>query len=289
MPYWCMSWDLFAWMGHKRYARHWSIPQLLEELDDRFGIQVSFDMVGRYLAQYQRMVAGRQADMRLLAAEYEGIDDLILTVDGLQPEKGHETLYVVRELRAKRVWLAQPLLSSAREELGRLFERVEQMVRQLGKPVRGWMSDKQDAFVSEIARVFPGVAHRYCQDHFLRDLAKPVREADSHAKVQMRRNVRGLRKIERAMMADAAAQPQAEQAAYAPDGPASSVPTEPSALGEQRQAVLDVCAAVRGVLCDDQGDPLHPPGLRMAQNLEQIAEAVTQMASAKKGGLAIGP
>jgi hypothetical protein len=84
MPYWCMSWDLFAWMGHKRYARHWSIPQLLEELDDRFGIQVSFDMVGRYLAQYQRMVAGRQADMRLLAAEYEGIPRPPLLCAGLR-------------------------------------------------------------------------------------------------------------------------------------------------------------------------------------------------------------
>src|SRR5438132_8028402 len=28
--------------------------------------------------------------------------------------------------------------------------------------------------------------------------------------------------------------------------------------------VLDYCAAVRGILNDDQGGPLHPPGLRMA-------------------------
>ena len=35
--------------------------------------------------------------------QYEGVDDIILTIDGLQPEKGHETLYVVRELTQKRV------------------------------------------------------------------------------------------------------------------------------------------------------------------------------------------
>ena len=29
--------------------------------------------------------------------QYEGVDDIILTIDGLQPEKGHETLYVVRQ------------------------------------------------------------------------------------------------------------------------------------------------------------------------------------------------
>ena len=30
---------------------------------------------------------------------------MILSIDGLQPEKGHETLYVVRELTQKRVGL----------------------------------------------------------------------------------------------------------------------------------------------------------------------------------------
>ena len=63
-----------------------------------------------------------------------------------------------------------------------------------------WMSDKQDAFVTGIAAEFPDVPHRYCDNHFLRDVAKPVLEADSHAKVQMRRKVRGLRKIDEAVL-----------------------------------------------------------------------------------------
>ena len=44
--------------------------------------------------------------------EYRKVKSLILTIDGLQPEKGHETLYVVRELRTQRIWFATPLLSS---------------------------------------------------------------------------------------------------------------------------------------------------------------------------------
>jgi hypothetical protein len=284
MPYWAMTWDAFVWMGHRRFAKHWSVPMLLEEMQDRFGIQISHDMASKYLDMYQRMVAGRQADMSLLAAEYEDIDDLMLTIDGLQPEKGHETLYVVRELRAKRVWFAQPLLSSAKEELRRVFERVAQMAHQLGKPVRCWMSDKQDAFVSQIAEVFPGVPHRYCQDHFLRDLAKPVRDADSQAKVQMRHKVRGLRKIERQILAQAAADAQAEAATQQQPDVGKSASTPEPVCNEQQQAVLDMCAAVRGVLCDDQGDPLHLPGLRMADNLLEIADTATQMASANQGG-----
>ena len=70
----------------------------------------------------------------------------------------------------------------------------------MGKTVGLWISDKQDAFVTGIAAEFPDVPHRYCDNHFLRDLAKPVLEADSHAKVQMRQKVRGLRKIEQAVL-----------------------------------------------------------------------------------------
>jgi hypothetical protein len=36
------------------------------------------------------------------------------------------------------------------------------------------MSDKQEAFVQAIATEFPDTPHRYCQNHFLRDVAKPV-------------------------------------------------------------------------------------------------------------------
>jgi hypothetical protein len=38
--------------------------------------------------------------------------------------------------------------------------------------------------------------------------------------------------------------------------------------------VFDYCGAVRGILNDDQGGPLHPPGLRMSQALEQVQESL---------------
>ena len=81
---------------------------------------------------------------------------MVLTIDGLQPEKGHETLYVVRELTSKRVWFAEPLLSSAEQEVHRVVVLARQWAERLAKPVRAWMSDKQDAFVKAIATEFPG-------------------------------------------------------------------------------------------------------------------------------------
>jgi len=262
MPWWQIGWDVFAWLGHRRFARHWSVPQLQKELCDSYKIVISKDSISRHLAAYQTMVAARQQDPQRLAAEYAGVKDLVLSIDGLQPEKGHETLYVVRELRRQRVWFAEPLLSSAAPEVRRLLEQAAAWARRLELPVRLWVSDKQEAFVAGIAAVFPDVPHRYCENHFLRDVAKPVLENDSHAKVALRRKVRGLRAIEREVLAAA--------------------PEQQSTGGT---VVLDYCAAVRGVLNSDQGGPLAPPGLSMAAALREIRGSLQHNLDAKKGAL----
>ena len=48
MPYWVLGWDVVCWLGHRRFARHGSVPQIRHELMDRFGIGVSEDTVLEY-------------------------------------------------------------------------------------------------------------------------------------------------------------------------------------------------------------------------------------------------
>ena len=374
LPGWLIAWDVFAFIGHRRLARHWSIPAIGNELLDTYQIKLSPDALAIYIQRYQSMVAAHQQDFANLQRVYQGIDSVDLTIDGLQPEKGHETLYAVRELKAKRVWFAESLLSSNEAEVRRLLVRAQEIAKQLGKPIRLWMSDKQDAFVKGIAAEFPGVPHLYCGNHFLRDLAKPTLAGDSHAKVKMRKKVRGLRAIEREVLEQQqqntatvlAAQPtptsssqdtevvaalpevaeeldpditQAvsaeielsdEEPKGAQDGPGSTpgnavvmpdtATPEQSGKGEgdtmaatvvaSREVetpagcqadsgtetavqgvsgvVLDYCAAVRGILNDDQGGALNPPGLRMAEALTEVRESLQRNLDVNKPGLAHG-
>jgi hypothetical protein len=277
LPGWGIAWDVFCWIGHRRFARHWSILQIRGELRDAFAIDLTEPGIANYIRRYQAMLAARQQDPEALRRHYQGAATLILTIDGLQPEKGHETLYVVRESTGKRVWFAEALLSATATEVQRLITRAKQWADALGKPVTLWISDKQDAFVTGVAAVFPGVPHRYCANHFLRDLARPVLEADSHAKVQMRQKVRGLRGIERSVLkrrpvSVPEGSPSAEQevAAAAPDDPSGDV-------------VLEYCAAVRGILNNDQGGPLHPPGLEMSDALTEVRQSLGRNPAAEKG------
>jgi hypothetical protein len=318
LPGWLIGWDLFCFIGHRRFARHWSIPQIRDELADSYQVRLSVDAIAVYLRRYQAMVAARQQDPALLRRAYQDIDGLWLSIDGLQPEKGHEALYAVRELKANRVWFAQALLSSNQDEVRRLLVRARDMARRLGKPVRLWVSDKQDAFVKGIAGEFPGVPHRYCQNHFLRDLAKPTLELDSHAKVQLRKKVRGLRAIESAVLRARQAEAKEvtpQRLASQPGGAASASGTttraasppgtaalEPPAVGtggreparrvaasaSAGEVVLDYCCVVRGILNDDQGGPLHPPGLRMAEALGEVRESLGRVLALNKPGPAHG-
>ena len=206
----------------------------------------------------------------------------------------------------KRVWFAAPLLSSATQEVRRLIILARQWAAHVDKPVRAWMSDKQDAFVTAIGDEFVGVPHRYCHNHFLRDVAQPVLDMDSQAKVKMRSKVRGLRAIERRVLADrrqaATPDPPLPQESPQGDGTPCIDPSEaaaPCALGglglatpgnapiedEAGEVVLGYCAAVRGILNDSQGGPLRPPGLRMREALQDVRDSLDRHLHAQKGEL----
>ena len=106
-------------------------------------------------------------------------------------------------------------------------------------------------------------------------------EADSRAKVRMRSKVRGLRAIEKDLLA---AQRTEELRAETDDIPSEDRPSEPIAaavtnknspetVSAANAVVLDYCTAVKGILNDDQGGLLHPLGICMVEALQSVRES----------------
>lgn len=307
LPGWSIGWDVSCWIGHRRCARHWSVPQTRVEPADSYHIPLSGDAIEVYIDRYQTMLAARHRGPAALANDYQQFEELIPTIDGIQPEKGHETLYVVRELNAQHVWFAEALLCSSEAEVRNLLVRARQGAERLGKPVKSWISDEQDAFVEGITGEFPEVPHRYCANRSLRDLAKPVLGQDSRAEVEMRKKVRGPRAIERQVLDDrreVGAPPQtgappaprgsvpgiagdrAEGGGAAAGGDACATPSESTRrpVDEAGDVVPDYCSAVRGIPNDDRGGPPHPPGLRMAEASGEVEGSLRRNLEAKGGG-----
>ena len=279
MPRWGIGWDVFCWMGQRRFARHWSVCQIRHELADSYDIPLSDDAIEDHLASYQNMVAAWHQDLGEMKRAYRARSRVVLTIDGLQPEKGHETLYVVREVTRNRVWFAEPLLSGTTAEIRKLFARAKRLARTLRVNVVLWISDKQAAFLKCVATEFPGVPHRYCENHFFRDLAKPVLDLDSTAKTKMRARIRGLRALEREIL-------EARETSARPSSAGRK--RRSSLAGASGDVVLDYCSAVRGILNDNHGGPAHPPGLRMLEALGDVQKSLGRIASSGKVGPAIG-
>ena len=177
---------------------------------------------------------------------------VILALDGLQPDRGHDVLWVLRDCLSGEVLLARSLLSATHGDLVALLREVKQA---LPVPISGIISDGQETIRTAVATVFPGVPHQLCQFHYLREAAKPVFEADRHAKKELQKQVRGVRPLERALEGR----------------------TDPEAT-----AIRGYCLAVRSAITDDGRPPLSAPGLRLQDRLTAIVASIERVA--EKGG-----
>jgi hypothetical protein len=137
------------------------VCQIRHELTDSYGIPLSDDAIEDHLASYQNRVAARHQDSRDMRLAYRATSKVVLTIDGLQPEKGHGTLYVVREVTRRRVWFAEPLLSGTTAEIRKLFVRAKDLARTLRLDVVLWISDSRKQ-KSSLAGASGNVVLDYC-------------------------------------------------------------------------------------------------------------------------------
>jgi hypothetical protein len=79
-PRWAIGWDVFCWIGQRRFSRHWSITQIQTELLDAYRIKLSADSLADHIQRYQVMLAARQQDPDSLRRHYQSVDEIILTI-----------------------------------------------------------------------------------------------------------------------------------------------------------------------------------------------------------------
>ena len=104
------GWPVIAWVGALRYQEHRSVPEIHQALRKR-GVEISERTVGHLLNRYDEVLAVSLTDSRRLR-EQQG--RVILAVDGLQPDVGHEVLWVVRECVSGEIMLARYAVGSDR-------------------------------------------------------------------------------------------------------------------------------------------------------------------------------
>src|SRR5947209_9680026 len=184
--------DVIALVGTLRYREHRSIPEIHQSLRQR-QVQVCERTVEHALHRYEELVNVHLQKTDRLQARLREQGRVILALDGLQPDVGHEVLWVIREVLSGEIVLARALLSASHEDLAALLTEAKEV---LAVAVSGIISDGQQAIRKAVTSVFPAVPHQLCHFHYLREAAKPIYEADRHAKKELKKRVRGIRAIE---------------------------------------------------------------------------------------------
>jgi hypothetical protein len=229
------------------------VPEIQRILQEQ-GLPVCERTVEHLMHRYEELVSVHLADRQRQQECFKKQGRVILAIDGLQPDVGHEVLWVIREVLSGEILLARALLSSTEEDLAGLLTEVKE---RLDLPIDAVVSDGQLSIRHAVASVFPDQPHQLCHFHYLREAAKPIYEADRHAKKELKKQVRGIRPIERGLEQEG---------------------------GEEAQIVQAYCLAVRSALTDDGRPPLSAPGLLLEDRLSQISDSIDRVAQ-KRGSL----
>jgi hypothetical protein len=241
--------DVIALVGTLRYREHRSIKEIHEKLKER-GVQVCERTVEHALHRYEELVTVHLHQKDRLHTIFEKQGRVLLGIDGLQPDVGHEVLWVIREVLSGEMLVARALLSSSQEELAALLREAKEMLPE-NVQVSGIVSDGQHSIRLAVATVLPHVAHQLCHFHYLREAAKPIYEADRHAKKELKKQVRGIRPIEQSLEGES---------------------------NQESEVVRDYCLAVRSAITDDGHPPLAALGLKLHDRLSQISTSMARVA-----------
>jgi hypothetical protein len=193
------------------------------------------------------LLALSRADTQRLRRVTAAAGRVILAIDGLQADVGHEVLGVLRDGLSGAILLARSLLSATRDDLAALLTAVTEA---LEVPIAGVVADGQDSIRKAVQKALGGVPHQLGHFHYLREAAQPIDEADRHAQTERTKRVRGVRPIERKLA---------------------------GRDDDEAKVIQGDCAAVRSSRTDDGRPPRSAPGLVLKGRLEAVVGSLDRV------------
>ncbi len=182
--------DIVLLVGRLRLKEHQTVDEIHQEVLRRLeplGVKIARREILYLFEAYCTLLrASSEAkdDVEWLA-QVEKNGGIIVSVDGIQPEKGNETVYLVRDALTGRVLAAENVTSSETEVMK---ARLSPVVA-LGVKVLGTITDAQESELKAVEELWPHVPHQVCQFHALRDASQRAYAADKQIKTAMRKQL----------------------------------------------------------------------------------------------------
>ena len=241
--------ELVVKVGYRRFWQHQTMYEIFDWLNQDLHIAISDRTVMHLIADFLALLQAAQS--ATIRRKLKSVPWLVISIDGMQPEKGNDCLYIVRELQAGVTLLAVNLEESSREALcEQVFAPLKNLAQELGLPWHGVVSDAQETIRLAVAQSLKDVAHQACQAHCLRDAGKLTFEAD-----------RTMKKALKASFRQALPRLRKRIQALPDDDPF-------------RPVLLDYAAASRSVLPEGGVAPFELGGIKVYDALQDLEASV---------------
>src|SRR5215510_7203669 len=182
--------DIMVLLGQLHLSQHQTVDEIHQELLSRLapiGVKISRREILYLFEAYCTLLraSSQVRDDQEWLAQVKKNGGIIVSLDGIQPDKGNETIYLVRDALTGRVLAAENVTSSETAVMKALLAPVVA----LEVKVLGTISDAQESELLAVQELWPDVPHQVCQFHVLRDASKTAFEADKALKTAMRKRL----------------------------------------------------------------------------------------------------
>jgi hypothetical protein len=247
--------DVVAWIGHQRMVGGRSLPEVHATLRGGFGVNISPRNVAYLFQVFMALVHCVNADEGALRQQLIDQGKISLSIDAVFFDSTSPGLVVLRDTISKRILYSERLLKRDTEQLRLLLKKV----KDIGVPIVGVVSDKEQAQVLAVEKELPGVPHQYCQVHFLKNVVKQMDADLGTLNETVNEAVTNVRRLEKEL-------PERAQALDCSDS--------------ELKLATALCKAAY-VAGKAAGDPiLDPPALKRFERIEAVVKAAEDAALA---------
>lgn len=187
VPHCSYGLEVIVEVGYQRFWLQRTVQEIHTGLKDQ--VPISERQILNLLANFLALLrAAHPAKMTQLHRHWQKLGGLVLSLDGMQPEKGNPALYVVREVQLDVTLMAEILETADHQTLA---ADLLEPIKAWGLPLKGVISDAQESIQLAVTQVWPGQPHQNCQFHCLKEAGRPTYEADRALKTQLKKKLRG--------------------------------------------------------------------------------------------------
>ncbi len=273
LPGFTFGLDIVVLVGHLRLGKHSTLDEVHRHLQECLlphNLTISRREVMYLFEAYCSLLRAAHQPSEDPAwqgwlSKVQANGGLIISIDGIQPDKGNETIYLVRDVLTGRLLRAENVQSSETEVMKQLLLPIAL----LGVPILGVISDAQHSERLAVAQLWPNVPHQTCQFHYLREASKPIYDLDRGMRTAMRKTIQNrLRKTR-------------NQWSCQKRTSANETDSAQRAEYEQLQVLADYAAGMGTALNLEGIQPFQYPGIAAYDALEEIERSLVQLE--KKG------